>query len=129
MSDARALRLYAISEVVIAIVVILIVALGRPSFPSDSGWAPLLLLAAAMGITGAPYIWAIAERTATGRSLRWAWALTGAFDIAFGLAAAAIAVTNQQSHWIDGPFWTIVFALAAALWLLGAPGMLSLARR
>jgi hypothetical protein len=89
----------------------------------------LLLLAAASAVAGAPYIWAIAERRASGRFLTWAWALTGLFDIVFGLAAVGVAVTNQRSHWIGGPAWTIVFALAGATWLLGAPSAFASARR
>jgi hypothetical protein len=127
--DARALRLYAISEVIVASVVALLVATGRPSWLSDSAWTPLLLLAVACGFTAAPSLWATAERRATGRCLRWAWALTAVFDVAFGLAAVVIALTNAHSQWLGGPIWTIAFGLAAALWLLSAPGALALARR
>ncbi len=88
-----------------------------------SGW-PL-----AVGITSALHLWAIAELRATQRTLRWAWALAGAFDVTFGAAAATIAITNERSHWIGGSIWTVALVGLALLWLLGATSDLVRARR
>jgi multisubunit Na+/H+ antiporter MnhB subunit len=127
-SDARFLRIAAIFQVVMALVGVVVVAVGRGSYLPGKGFTAWLLLIAALGITGAPHTWAVAERRASQRSLRWAWALSGVLGLALGLASLAIAVTNQRSHWIGGTAWTLVFAMISALWLLGAPGDLARAR-
>jgi len=129
-SDARFMRVGAVAELVIAFAAV-VAAVGRGHWHwlPGHGWTAFLLLNAALGIAGAPHLWAIAERRATQRTLRWAWALSGAFDAVFGVAAAAIAITNQRSHWIGGWLWTVVLAALALLWLLGAPSDLARARR
>ncbi len=128
-ADARVLRIGAVSQLVIAVVAISVVAVGRGNWLPGSGWTAVLLLGAAFGVTSAPHTWAIAELRQTKRSLRWAWALSALCDIVFGVAAATIAVTNQRSHWIGGSTWTVGLAAAALLWLLGAPGDVARARR
>jgi hypothetical protein len=47
------------------------------------------------------------------RKLRWAWALTGALDLGFGVAAATIAITNERSHLIGASIWTVALAALA----------------
>jgi hypothetical protein len=128
--DARLMRAFAIGDLVIAITAV-VVAVSHPRlwFPTGPGWTAVLLLGAALAITGAPHIWAIAERRANQRSLRWAWALAGAFGVAFGIAAAVIAIGNQRSHWVGSSTWTGALAVLAFMWLLGALGDLARARR
>ncbi len=128
--DARFMRVIAIGDLVIAAAFI-VVAFSHPRlwFRASHGWTAVLLLSAALAITGAPHLWAAAERRATQRSLRWAWTLAGACGVAFGIAAAAIATVNAQSHWVGGAPWTVALAALAFLWLLGALGDLVRARR
>ena len=128
--DARFMRVIAIGDLVIAMA-FLVVAFSHPRlwFREPCGWTAVLLLSAALAITGAPHLWAAAERRATQRSLRWAWVLAGACGVAFGIAAAAIAIVNGRSHWVGGAPWTAAFAALAFLWLLGALGDLARARR
>jgi len=106
-SDARFLRGAAITEVVVAITFTALAA-GRVHWLPGRAGTMVLILGAALGITSAPYLWAIAELRATQRTLRWAWALSGALDVGFGAAAATIAATNERSHWIGGSIWTVV---------------------
>jgi hypothetical protein len=127
-SDARFLRLFAITDLVIAITCVAVV-VGRAHWLPGRGGTAVLLLGAALGIASAPYLWGIAELRATQRMLRWTWALAGAFDVVFGAAAATIAITNHRNHWLGGSFWTLALAALALLWLLGAPGVLARARR
>lgn len=128
-SDVRFLRFTAIQQLVIAAIAIAAAAAGGGRWLPGSGGTAWLLVIAAISIAGAPHTWALAERRAAQRSVRWAWALSGAFDLAFGLAAVAIAITNRQSHWLGGSLWTIGLAALGALLLLGAPGDLARARR
>lgn len=128
-ADARSLRIGAVSQLIVAVVAVSVVAVGRGKWLPGSSWTAVLLLGAAFGVTSAPHTWAIAELRETKRSLRWAWALSALCDVVFGVAAATIAVTNQRSHWIGGSAWTVGLAAAALLWLLGVPGDLARARR
>jgi len=128
-ADARFLRIGAISQLVIAVVAISVVAVGRGNWLPGSGWTAVLLLGAAFGITSAPHTWAIAELRDKQRSLRWAWVLSALCDVVFGVAAATIAVTNQRNHWIGGSTWTVGLGAVAVLWLVGVPGDLARARR
>jgi len=128
-ADVQFLRLSAVVQLAIAVAGLVVVAVGRGSWLPGSGSTAWLLLCAALGMTGAPHSWAIAEQRETQRPLRWAWALAGVCDVVFGVAAATIAIVNQRSHWIGGSGWTVVLAAAALLWLLAAPGDLARARR
>jgi hypothetical protein len=119
-ADARFLRLTAVSQVIIAVILVAAVAAGRGSWLSGAGWTAWLLLSAAFGISSAPRTLAIGELRATGRSLRWARALSGALELVFGIAAAVVGVTNERSHWVGSSRWTIAFLVAAGVWLLGA---------
>lgn len=127
-SDALFLRVSAVTQLAIAIAVAVVVVVGRGQWLPGRNWTALLLLGAAFGVTSAPYLWAIAEHRATQRTLRWAWGLSGALDVVFGVAAATIAITNQRSHWIGGVTWSMAFAALALLWLLGSMGHLVRAR-
>jgi hypothetical protein len=124
-SDARFLRAAALAQLVSAVVAIVVLFAGRGSWLPGRGWTAWLVLVAAFGVMGAPHSWAIAERRATQRYLRWAWALAGSCDLAFGLAAATAAIGNAHGHWIGGSLWTIGLALLALFLLLGAPGDLA----
>lgn len=127
-SDAVFLRGAAIAELGVAITFMALIA-GRVHWLPGGAWAPVPVVGAALGIASAPYLWALAELRATKRTLRWAWALSGVLDLSFGLAAAAIAVTNEGAHWIGGSFWTVALAVLALTWLLGVPGAFARARR
>jgi len=127
-SDARFLRVAAIFELAIAITFTALVA-SRVHWLPGRAWTALPLLGAALGITSAPYLWALAELRATQRKLRWAWALNGALDLGFGIVAATIATTNERSHWVGGSIWTVALAALGLIWLLGVPGALVRARR
>jgi hypothetical protein len=128
--DARFLRVVAVADLFIAIAAVVVVVVRRGQWlPEGHDWTVVALLAAALGLSGAPHLWVMAERRATQGTLRWAWALAGAFDVVFGAAAVTIAITNQRSHWIGGSIWTVALAAFALFWLLGAPGHLVRARR
>ena len=127
-SDALFLRGAAITERGAAIAFVALIA-GRVHWLPGGAWMPVPPVGAALGIVSAPYLWALAELRATKRTLRWAWALSGALDLGFGIAAAAIAVTNERSQWVGGSFWTVALAVLALTWLLGVPGAFARARR
>jgi hypothetical protein len=80
----------------------------------------VLAVSAALSASSAPYLWGLSAWRDNGRTIRWAWLLAGALDLAFGLSAAVIAVTNQRNHWIGHTAWTVTFAAFAYLWLAGA---------
>ena len=127
-SDALFLRGAAITELGVAIMFMALIA-GRVHWLPGGAWTPVPPVGAAVAIASAPYLWALAELRATKRTVRWAWAISGVLDLGFGIAAAAIAVTNGRSHWLGGSFWTVVLALLALTWLLGVPGAFARARR
>jgi hypothetical protein len=129
-SDALFMRVMAIADVVIAIAGVVVAASSlRQWLPDGRPSTAVLLLGAALAVTSAPTLWAMAERRVTGRSLRWAWALAGACGVAFGITAAIIGVGNQRNHWIGGSAWTVALAALALLWLVGALGDLARVRR
>jgi hypothetical protein len=120
-SDARLLRGMAICNLFAAATAVAVAATKGDQWLWPSGWTPLMLMAAACGVTSAPHLWALAEWREYQKTNRAAWALAGVLDIFFGVAAAVIAITNLRSDWIGGAAWTLALAVLAALFLVGAP--------
>lgn len=118
-ANRQALRVGAISYGVIAVVA-LVMAVSRGHWLPGAGWTTVLSVSAALGASSAPYLWGLSAWRDNGRTIRWAWMLAGALDLAFGLSAAVVAVTNQRNHWIGRTAWTVAFAAFAYLWLVGA---------
>jgi hypothetical protein len=119
--EARYLRIAAAAEIALGGAALAAAATGTDIWPSGKGWTALLVMAAAISVRSSPYLWALADWIADGRTNRWAWALTGGLDIAFAGTATALAATNHATHWLGGSAWTAGLCGLAALLVFGAP--------
>jgi hypothetical protein len=128
-AGARTLRAGALATLLTVPSMVVVAATDDLNPLAGAGLTPVLLIVAGLGASGAPYLWGLAEFTESGRSLRWAWALAGAIDLAFAVTALVVAATNLANAWVGGGGWTVAFALAGLCASISAAANLSRTRR
>lgn len=125
MSNAYLLRVLAAGYFFLGVGGVVIGTAARGEWPSSSTWSNAFLIAGAIVVCAAPYVWGLANGRDQQRSNRFLWMLSAALHGGVGVAAVAGAVANVRDDWLGGVAWTIALLLVAAFALLGLSGDLT----